>query len=322
MLRHSHNLQLATATHEKSYSNALSNPPKMSTKSQSSKHIIRYKWRRRCFQSMTSILLTFGMLLSATTPTTAFCPSKCQCLGGDANSRAYCVDAALEDVPIQLNPETKYINLTQNKIRNLEFTLPFYMKLEVLDLSQNIIETLGSKNFEYQKDMRTLNLSHNSVSALHKDAFKGLSNLLLLDLSFNRIDAVHVTAMADMSSLIELDLTNNNLMSLEDNCFHNMISLEILIFKNNQLLDVPANNLLHLHSLKSLDLSVNLIEYVRNDSFEGLKELMMLTMRGNVISELDYTAFEGLNALKHLDFADNNLTVSEKIKGVKIYKLH
>ncbi|XP_075169575.1 fish-lips isoform X2 [Haematobia irritans] len=255
---------------------------------------------------LSSLLL---ILLSYHQHTQAFCPSKCQCMGGDANSKAFCVNAALEDVPIQLNPETKYINLTLNKIRNIQFTLPFYMKLEILDLSRNIIETLGSKNFEYQTEMRTLNLSHNSVSSLQKDAFKGLSNLLVLDLSFNRIDVVDHTAMNDLSSLVELDLTNNNIMSLEDNTFRNLMSLDILIFKNNQLLDIPANNLHHLQSLKSLDLSDNLVEYIRNDSFEGLRELITLTVRGNVISELDLSAFEGLITLKHLDLANNNLTM-------------
>ncbi|XP_022230835.2 LOW QUALITY PROTEIN: leucine-rich repeats and immunoglobulin-like domains protein 1 [Drosophila obscura] len=242
-------------------------------------------------------------------PIRAFCPSKCQCLGGEANSRALCVDAALEDVPIQLNPETKYINLTLNRIRNLEFSLPFYMKLEILDLSQNIIETLGSKNFEYQSELRTLNLSSNLVSSLHKHAFKGLTNLLLLDLSYNRIETVHPTALSDLASLVELDLTNNNIVSLEDNCFKGMSTLEVLVFRNNRLLDVPASNLWHLHALKSLDMSDNLVEFVRNDSFEGLKELLALSLRGNVMSELDASAFEGLISLKHLDLADNNLTM-------------
>lgn len=250
------------------------------------------------------------LLLLLPCSTQAFCPSKCQCLGGDANSRALCVDAALEDVPIQLNPETKYINLTLNRIRNLEFTLPFYMKLEVLDLSQNIIETLGSKNFEYQTELRTLNLSRNLVSALHKHAFKGLTNLLLLDLSYNRIETVHPTALGDLAALVELDLTNNNIVSLEENCFKGMLSLEVLVFRNNRLLDIPASNLWHLHALKSLDMSDNLVEYVRNDSFEGLKELLALAVRGNVMSELDVGAFEGLISLKHLDLSDNNLTVS------------
>ncbi|XP_070134524.1 insulin-like growth factor-binding protein complex acid labile subunit isoform X2 [Drosophila bipectinata] len=239
----------------------------------------------------------------------AFCPSKCQCLGGEANNRALCVDAALEDVPIQLNPETKYINLTLNRIRNLAYSLPFYVKLEILDLSQNIIETLGSKNFEYQSELRTLNLSRNLVSSLHKHAFKGLTNLLLLDLSFNRIETVHPTALSDLAALVELDLTNNNIVSLEDNCFKGMGTLEVLVFRNNRLLDVPATNLWHLHALKSLDMSDNLVEFVRNDSFEGLKELLALSLRGNVMSELDVSAFEGLISLKHLDLADNNLTM-------------
>ncbi|XP_020800152.1 nyctalopin [Drosophila serrata] len=239
----------------------------------------------------------------------AFCPSKCQCLGGETNSRALCVDAALEDVPIQLNPETKYINLTLNRIRNLDYALPFYVKLEILDLSQNIIETLGSKNFEYQSELRTLNLSRNLVSSLHKHAFKGLTNLLLLDLSFNRIETVHPTALSDLASLVELDLTNNNIVSMEDNSFKGMPTLEVLVFRNNRLLDVPASNLWHLHALKSLDMSDNLVEFVRNDSFEGLKELLALSLRGNVMSELDVSAFEGLISLKHLDLADNNLTM-------------
>lgn len=240
----------------------------------------------------------------------AFCPSKCQCMGGDNNSRAYCVDAALEDVPIQLNPQTKYINLTMNRIRSIEYTLPFYMKLEILDLSRNIIESLDSKNFEFQTKMRTLNLSRNSVSSLQKDTFQGLSNLLVLDLSYNRIEEVHQSAMNDLRSLIELDLTNNNIVSLEDNTFNQLMSLEILIFKNNQLLDIPANNLQHLHSLKSLDMSDNLIEYIRNDSFDGMRELLTLTLSGNVISNLDLSAFDGLITLKQIDIADNNLTVS------------
>ncbi|XP_017045126.1 toll-like receptor 8 [Drosophila ficusphila] len=252
------------------------------------------------------LLLVLGIL---PLDTLAFCPSKCQCLGGEANSRALCVDAALEGVPIQLNPETKYINLTVNRIRNLEFSLPFYMKLEILDLSQNIIETLGSKNFEYQSELRTLNLSRNLVSSLHKHAFKGLTNLLLLDLSFNRIETVHPTALSDLASLVELDLTNNNIVSLEDNSFKGMSTLEVLVFRNNRLLDVPASNLWHLHALKSLDMSLNLVEFVRNDSFEGLKELLALSLQGNVMSELDLSAFEGLISLKHLDLADNNLTM-------------
>ncbi|XP_011180198.2 nyctalopin [Zeugodacus cucurbitae] len=294
----------ATQNNKRTTTNTLSNAQNHRNQRQN-RATTTTSWR-----TITTIMLLCTLtLLSFVTQTQAFCPSKCQCLNVDANSHAYCVDAALEDVPIQLNPETKYINLTRNRIRSLEFTLPFYMKLEVIDLSQNLIDKLGSKNFEYQNDMRTLNLSRNSVSALQKDAFKGLSNLLVLDLSYNRIEVADASAMSDLTSLIKLDLTNNNIVSLEDNCFHNMISLEILIFKNNQLLDVPSNNLQHLHALKSLDLSDNLVEYVRNDSFEGLRELVMLTLRGNVISELDLSAFEGLTALKHLNLADNNLTM-------------
>lgn len=247
---------------------------------------------------------------------TSFCPSKCQC-NGEHNLRVACINAGLEVVPIQLNPDVKYINLTLNQIQNVHFTLQFYTQLEVLDLSQNKIDSLGSRHFEAQNQLQTLNLSRNSIVNLSKDAFRGLRNLLLLDLSYNQIATIHQSAMFDLHSLIDLNLAGNSIISMEEGIFRNMISLEMLNFENNQLLDVPTDNLMYSKNLKVLDLSGNFIEFIRNDSFETLKELSMLQITGNIINDLDQRAFDGLSELRTLNLADNNLTVSKK--KIKIY---
>ncbi|XP_049541615.1 leucine-rich repeat-containing protein 15 [Anopheles darlingi] len=250
-----------------------------------------------------------------------FCPSICTC-EGDPNMRTWCIGAGLDVVPIQLNPEMRYINLTANRITSVHFTLTFYYKLEVLDLSLNRIEALGSRNFDTQENLRTLNLSGNAITSLPKDALRGLKRLQTLQLTNNRIETVHPAAFHDLRNLIELDLTGNAITSLEPGTLRHLYSLEVLSFQNNQLLEIPyERNLEHLARLQLLDLSINLLEYIGNDSFVGLRELRTLRLGGNVLSELDSGAFHGLTALKVLDVVDNNLTVVPTLQLSKLCNL-
>ncbi|XP_058837217.1 leucine-rich repeat neuronal protein 3-like [Topomyia yanbarensis] len=250
-----------------------------------------------------------------------FCPSLCTC-EADRNLRTSCINASLEVVPIQLNPDVRHINLSSNAITNVHFTLGFYYQLEVLDISHNRLDTLGSRNFEAQAKLRTLNLSNNLLGNLLKDSFKGLQLLEILLLNDNRIEKIHPTAFHGLTSLLSLDLTNNQIVSFDEDVFRPLTTLERLSLKNNQLLEVPYDtNLQFLRSLRHLDLSVNLIEFVANDSFEALRELRSLQLDGNVLTELDLGAFNGLNALKHIHMADNNLTLIPTIQLSKLYNL-
>ncbi|XP_058054090.1 insulin-like growth factor-binding protein complex acid labile subunit [Anopheles bellator] len=251
----------------------------------------------------------------------SFCPSICTC-EGDPNMRTWCIGAGLDVVPIQLNPEVRYINLTANRITNVHFTLTFYNKLELLDLSLNRIEALGSRNFDTQEHLRALNLSGNAIATIPKDALRGLKRLQTLRLGNNRIETLHPAAFHDLRNLIELDLTGNALTSLEPGTLRHLYSLEVLSFQNNQLLEVPyERNLEHLGRLQLLDLSVNLLEYIGNDSFVGLRELRTLRLGGNILTELDVGAFHGLTGLKALDVVDNNFTVVPTLQLSKLCNL-
>uniref|UniRef100_A0A182MRL9 LRRCT domain-containing protein n=1 Tax=Anopheles culicifacies TaxID=139723 RepID=A0A182MRL9_9DIPT len=251
-----------------------------------------------------------------------FCPSICTC-EGDPNVRTWCIGAGLDVVPIQLNPDVRYINLTANRITNVHFTLTFYYKLEVLDLAGNRIEALGSRNFDTQQALRTLNLSDNAIASIPKDALRGLQRLQTLKLCGNRIETIHPAAFHDLRNLIELDLAGNALTSLEPGTLRHLYSLEVLSFQNNQLLEIPyERNLEHLgQRLQLLDLSVNLLEYIANDSFVALRELRTLKLGGNILTELDYGAFHGLSGLRALDIVDNNLTVVPTLQLSKLCNL-
>ncbi|XP_062559655.1 leucine-rich repeat neuronal protein 2-like [Armigeres subalbatus] len=250
-----------------------------------------------------------------------FCPSLCTC-EADRNLRTSCINASLEVVPIQLNPDVRHINLSSNAITNVHFTLGFYYQLEVLDISYNRLDTLGSKNFEAQEKLRVLNLSENVLTNLSKDTFRGLKKLEILKLNDNRIEKIHPTAFHGLLNLLELDLSNNQIVSFDEDVLKPLATLERLSLENNQILEVPFDtNLEYLRSLRFLDLSVNLIELVGNDSLESLRELRTLKLDGNVLTELDQGAFNGLSALKHLDLADNNLTVVPTIQLSKLYNL-
>lgn len=251
-----------------------------------------------------------AIILVLAQTSTGFCPSKCFC-EGDYNLRASCLEAGLEVVPIQLNPDIKYINLTHNQIQNVYFTLTFYYKLQVLDISFNRLDDLGSKNFESQEKLHTLVLNDNQLITLKKDAFRGLKELVELNLSNNRIEEIHHTAFSDLIKLLRLDLSNNQVVRLDAGAMKHMGSLDHLNFRNNQILDVPYDdNLEHLIQLRQLDLSANFIENVNNHSFDQMHQLRLLNLSSNVINECDWTAFDGLSGLKILDLADNNLTVS------------
>ncbi|XP_055538387.1 carboxypeptidase N subunit 2-like [Wyeomyia smithii] len=251
----------------------------------------------------------------------SFCPSICTC-EVDPTARTWCIGAGLDVVPIQLNPDVRYINLTANHITNVHFTLSFYHKLEVLDISFNRIDTLGSRNFDTQENLRMLNLSYNAIVSIPKDAFKGLKRLQILKLCNNRIETINPTAFNELRNLIELDFANNAIISLDHGVLRHLYSLEKITFQNNQLLEVPFEyNLEYLSRLQSLDLSVNLIEFIANDSFVSLRELRALRMGGNVLTELDYGAFHGLHALRVLDLADNNFTVVPTLQLSKLCNL-
>ncbi|CAH0562087.1 unnamed protein product [Brassicogethes aeneus] len=250
--------------------------------------------------------LLVAMIGSVSRSDGALCPAVCRC--EEEALTTSCANAALEFVPIQLNPEVKNIDLSNNKISNLHFTFTFYDKLVQLDLSSNKISTLGSANFEYQRALKHLNLSSNEIEKLSKDSLKGLKALKVLDISYNRLEKLTSIAFRELHSLLILKLRGNRLMHFEDGLFKSTKHLEELWVEDNQFLVVPSSALSDVQTLRHLSLSRNLIESIAEGEMAQLSQLSTLQLDGNVISDINPKALAPLLSLDHLDISDNNFT--------------
>lgn len=234
------------------------------------------------------------------------CPAKCAC--DDALRAASCANASLEIVPIQLNPEATYINLTHNSITDLLYTFGFYTQLTVLDISYNRIVDLFDKNFENNIEMTHLNLTNNFLKRLDKDTFVGLKGLVDLDLSSNELFDIHPLTFKDLSSLERLDLSSNKLVEIKKDTFGPLTSLKLLSLRNNTILDLPTLNFGFLVHLEFLDMSLNLVQEIPKHGIPYLKELKHLDFNTNVIENIDQLGFHNLPSLRHLDLSNNNMT--------------
>ncbi|XP_050671006.1 leucine-rich repeat-containing G-protein coupled receptor 4-like [Leptidea sinapis] len=234
------------------------------------------------------------------------CPPRCSC--DDALRAASCANAGLEIVPIQLNPEATYINLTHNSIDNLLYSFAFYTQITILDISYNKVQDLGSKNFDSNIEMTNLNVSHNGLRKLDKDTFVGLKRLMDLDLSNNELSIIHAQTFQDLAVLERLDLSNNKLVNFEIDTFVPLSSLKVLSLRNNSILEIPSTNLLTVIYLEFLDLSENLIQQIPKHGIPYLKELRHLDLNNNIIEAVDHLGFHNLPSLRHLDLSDNNMT--------------
>ncbi|KOB77071.1 putative tartan [Operophtera brumata] len=227
------------------------------------------------------------------------CPAKCAC--DDALRAASCANASLEIVPIQLNPEATYINLTHNSITDLLYTFGFYTQLTVLDISYNRIVDLFDKNFENNIEMTHLNLTSNFLKRLDKDTFVGLKGLIDLDLSSNELFDIHQQTFKDLTSLERLDLSSNKLVGFKRDTFEPLTSLKLLSLRNNTILDLPTLNFAYLVHLEFLDMSLNLVQEIPKHGIPYLKELKHLDFNTNVIENIDQLGFHNLPSLRHLD---------------------
>lgn len=247
-----------------------------------------------------------AVMVAVMTGVSGLCPARCRC--DDEFLRVSCISAGLDVVPIQLNPEIRHINLAGNRVASLHLTFGFYGNLETLDLSSNLIHTLGSENFNLQQNLVYLNVSFNSVQTISKNAFHGLNSLKELDLSGNNITEIDEQALRFTSELESLNLSRNSLTSLPDGLLKNLHKIRTLVLSKNPLLEAPANNLVLAPSLENLNLGDNLIQELHKDSLSSLPSLVCLNLANNVIRSISDDAFDRLPGLLHLDLSGNNLT--------------
>uniref|UniRef100_A0A6A7G1H5 Leucine-rich repeat neuronal protein 4-like n=1 Tax=Hirondellea gigas TaxID=1518452 RepID=A0A6A7G1H5_9CRUS len=233
----------------------------------------------------------------------AFCPHGCIC--NDVN--VDCTGASLGVVPILLNPRVISLTLAGNRITTLQESLIFYTVLSSLDLSNNHISTLGSKNFQGQTILKSLVLKNNSITSFQEDAFFGLTELQHLSLNNNKLSVIENGVFKGLDSLESLHLVNNNIRDIQSLGFQYLSNVKTLNLFRNRLPRVPVTSLSQLKSLQELNFCDNQISAVTERAFEQLINLNYLNLSRNNISVIHPDAFIGLGRLKTLNLLDNRL---------------
>lgn len=235
-----------------------------------------------------------------------FCPSMCQC--DDSLLKASCSSSRLDSVPILLNPSLRSLHLAHNRIASLRQSVSFYGELRRLDLSHNVLHSLGLLHFQPLGQLEWLNVSNNLVSSLEMESFVGLQSLTVLDLSANRLTRLTDDLFAELPSLVTLILSGNKIQTVASGAFESLGKLITLRLEDNNLGHVPTAALVPLAaSLQSLHLSKNLIETLEDGAFRHLARLRLLGLNDNAIDRVDPLAFDSLVSLDALDLSFNRL---------------
>lgn len=234
----------------------------------------------------------------------AFCPIRCTC--NDDELTVLCAGAALDVIPITLNPDIRELHLTRNNIKNIMSAFGVYQKLEFLDVSYNQLRTLGVDNFPL-KQLQKLVLDNNAVVILDTNTFKGLRGLLNLQMRRNGLTEVPSRVFHDMRSLERLDLSQNRIARVDPDAFVGLHRLKTLILRENKLQHVPTPAFHHIPHLLSLDIGQNCIPTVVDNAFTHLVRLRDLIMDRCSVSVIEQGAFSSLVSLSALWLQDNNL---------------
>lgn len=103
-----------------------------------------------------------------------------------------------------------------------------FLKLRILDLSQNAITELDSNLFDFVRNIESLNMSHNKIVTIESDILTSLSNLRTLDLSSNRLSSDNFIDASNR--LLFLNLSDNHYKSFN---ISKLYGLNEIQFYNN-----------------------------------------------------------------------------------------
>ncbi|XP_053187830.1 transforming growth factor beta activator LRRC32 [Scomber japonicus] len=217
-----------------------------------------------------------------------------------------------------------YLDMSYNQLKSIpESFFSCMISLEVLNVSNNCIDSFSITNELSIEKVRIINLSNNNLQSLTfgENTLQSLEELVLQGNDLTTLD--HQTFQR-LPSIIHLHLQQNNLKictsekkpSLTDldhqdpsGCvsFSSIPSLQFLYLSENNLETLPANAFANTH-LRLLDLSLNPGLDMHKDSLSGLEHsLVHLLLRENNISKLN-TDLSSLRSLKHVDLSTNQLT--------------
>lgn len=202
----------------------------------------------------------------------AVCPSMCSC--SRSHREVDCSWRGLKQLPDGLQHNMRSLNLSHNRLHDLDGLLTTYTHLRFLDLSHNRLSHLPAG---LPRSLWHLHAAYNRLQLLDKNDTVYQWNLRMLDLSNN---------MLERAIFINNTLTN----------------LCTLNLSHNQFWTLPTNMPAH---LETIDLSHNLLVKVLPGSLDWLLRLTHFYLHANRFSTLPFGVLDKMTSLRVITLGDN-----------------
>lgn len=194
------------------------------------------------------------------------------------------------------------------------------------------LSSAGPRAFNAYPKLEVLDLSHNLISSVSVESFSGLNSLLKLCISYNRISTLEPRVFTDIPKVRTIDLSKNPLADLPSNIFNgcpwlsrlelratqlnqddfedvNMLSkLEYLEISENNFTRLPYMMLSKLNNLGNLYLSQSNVHTIDTNAFVGLRSLTTLELSGNHIKKVNRETYQVMERLSFFNIAGNDLS--------------
>ena len=185
-----------------------------------------------------------------------------------------------------------------------------------LDLSYNLIETIGQKNFSRYKHLLTLNLAHNKLTTIQHGAFDGLLKLECLSLMSNSIryneegfingSFRHLKSVRKLN--IQQHLTDFENEDYSFQAFVDLQQLETLYLDGipNQTLEIVFQNMKQLKTLTFNGKTGRChLAHLTREFFPRNTPLTNVTINHCDLKTIQPKTFESLTNLRYLDLSYN-----------------
>ncbi|KAM9344227.1 biglycan b [Pholidichthys leucotaenia] len=251
-------------------------------------------------------------------PDSPMCPFGCHC----QLRVVQCSDLGLTEVPKNIPPDTKFLDLQNNRITELkENDFKGLANLYGLSLRNNQISKVHPRAFVPLKHMQKLYFSKNLLTTIPKNLPASLVELRIHE---NRIKKVAAGAFAGLSSMncIEMGANPIHNSGFEPGAFKGL-KLNYLRISEAKLTGVPKDLPASIHELH---LDHNQIQAVELEDLSRYKNLYRLGLSFNHIRNIESGSLSFLPMLRELHLDNNRLTSVPKglpdMKYLQVVYLH
>ncbi|RVE49163.1 hypothetical protein evm_006170 [Chilo suppressalis] len=211
--------------------------------------------------------------------------------------------------------------ISHNRLSEIKESLFRFSQLKILDLSNNRLEHIKSRDFDKLQGLTHLNLSDNSIATIENTVFNSMGSLQFLQLSNNSLQDLSKVNFSNAINLVYVDFSRNELKSLPKE-----------LFKGNNLtfFNIEGNNLegtlikgtfKGLKRVPKLDLSNQQLTAIEDYAFLGLEAITYLKLNKNKLQSLSLNSFKNLVTLTTLDLSDNRI-VDLNFDSTDLINLH